>query len=83
MSYRFSPDRKSYIRSTGLLDQDGRNIVQTKPCPDEWRAFGRPFIFKGVPGYMGPKRTWLVDNGERKLSLTLFFPLRVLDGLKL
>lgn len=82
MTIRFSPDRRSYILSTGLLDQDGRNIVRTIRCPDEWMKFGRPFIWKGEPGFMGLTRTYMIRE-EKKMKFTWFWPLRVLEGLKL
>lgn len=85
MSIEFSPDRKSYVVSTGLLDRDGRRIVRTKPCPDLWSKFGRPRYWKGEPGYMGPRRTWMVntEEGEKRMITWMFWPIRVLEGLNL
>ena len=83
MSIEFSPDMKSYVIATGLLDQDGRRIVRTKPCPNVWRRFGRPRVWKKEAGYMGPKRVYKTNRGSGILELRWFWPLRVLEKLKL
>ncbi len=83
MSIEFTPDRKSYVVATGLLDKDGRRIVRTKPCLNLWKRFGRKHIWRGEAGYMGPKRVYSTSVGTGFLTLRWFWPLRVLDGLKL
>jgi hypothetical protein len=46
--------------------------------PPYWPGvFGRPIRYKGQDGYMGKTRLWALGE-ERKLKLTVFYPLRVL-----
>jgi len=78
----FTKDRTAYQIVTGILDEAGRKIVRQKPVNPQWRAFGRPFRYKGEDGFMGMSRTWMTKEYKR-FSLTLFYPLSVLDKIRL
>lgn len=67
MTYRFTPDKAHYTHAGA----EAR-------IPPYWPGvFGRPIHYKGEDGFMGKARLWALGD-ERKLKLTLFWPIRTL-----
>lgn len=72
MSFRFTQNDTHYS-----LDGSERRI------PPHWNLFGLPIHhYKGEDGYMGKTRLWALGD-ERKLKLTLFWPLHTLHEARI
>lgn len=87
MKHTFAENRTKYVVTSEITDMFGKEMVLTaKPIPPEWRVFGKPIRYRKEDGFMGPTRTWDADYADgirRTIVLKLWWPLRVLAGLRL
>lgn len=84
--FGFTKDREHYTHSTDRLDADGKPIWVVLPIPHEWKRFKRPVKYYGEDGYLTIPQHDTVAFDLFKGSISrpqqLFYPLRVLHGLK-